>query len=420
MRFLYANIIMFAVAAVPACVQSPAVGTAYTNGVWYDGDAFVGRDVLVRDGLFAALGSGEPADVVDLDGAFVLPAFGEAHHHMVLCRADRIKQFLDAGIVYAGIMNHRVSSRACQAEMNTRESVEVINALAGVTAPDAHPTQIGARFLDPDNIDGEWVHHVADAEHLDTLWPRIDADRPDILKVFLSYSEEYEMLRDDENIPSWYRGLDPDLIPAIVEGAHERGLRVAAHVMSANDFDVSVNAGVDIVAHLPGFVRGPGFTDPPHHPWLVAAGHDDARYLISATSAQAAADRGALVITTVSDGGAGDVEQRNIATLRDAGVTLLIGSDRGEYNSVDEAVFLVESEFMPADEVVQSLSMTTPRALFPDRDIASFTPGAEATFVVLGGDPLADISALRDVRMLVKNGRVIRPVTSVDSSEDLP
>jgi imidazolonepropionase-like amidohydrolase len=346
---------------------------------------------------------------VDLHGGYVLPAFAEAHHHTVLCEPGRIGEFIDSGILYAGILNARVSSRECQARLHGESGIELVNALAGVTARGAHPSQIGRYFLEESDIDGEWVHYVDSAGELETRWPRIAATQPDLLKIFLSYSEDFERLRDDSDLPSWYRGLDPDLVGPLVERAHAGGLRVAAHVMSARDLSVAVDAGVDLIAHVPGFAPGNAFTPEIEHDYLTLLTPVNPRYFISAAQAAEAAARGVQVMTTVSGAPPNPAVRHNIATLRAAGVTLLVGSDRGEFNAVDEAVYLVEQGLIPAEEVVHSLAVSTPRALFPGRAVGALYPGDEASFVVLGGNPLQRISALRDVRRVTRRGMDLRP-----------
>lgn len=403
---------------VTACHSAPPIDetetvaetTAFVNGRWYDGAGFVHRAGYVRAGEFVTAPRGEPGATIDLEGASVLPAFTEAHHHMVLCDPGRIAEFIGAGILYAAVMNARVSSRACQAELHGNYGVEILNALAGLTATDAHPSQIGLFFLEENEIDGEWVHLVEDAGELDRVWPRLETNPPDLIKIFLSYSEDYARLRADSTIAPWYRGIDPILVTDIVQRAHAMGLRVAAHVMSAHDFGVAVDGGVDIVAHLPGFAPNAAFTEEPDHPYLSTLSTAPERYRIPLEVATRAAARGIGVVTTISGSGAPPTPNvaHNIQTLREAGVALLIGSDRGEFHAVDEAIFLVEEGLMPAEEVVHSLAVTTTRFLFPGRAVGELKPGAEATFVVLRGDPLTDIANLRDPLWVVKRGAVLR------------
>jgi hypothetical protein len=49
-------------------------------------------------------------------------------------------------------------------------------------------------------------------------------------------------------------------------------------------------------------------------------------------------------------------------------------------------------------------SEATPRAIFPGRQIGALADGYEASFVALGGDPLADIANVRQIRLRFKQG----------------
>jgi imidazolonepropionase-like amidohydrolase len=51
--------------------------------------------------------------------------------------------------------------------------------------------------------------------------------------------------------------------------------------------------------------------------------------------------------------------------------------------------------------------VTTPQAIFPKRKIGSLSPGYEASFLVLRGDPTADWKASREFRMRVKQGHAV-------------
>jgi imidazolonepropionase-like amidohydrolase len=398
--------------ATPEDPALAAATTAYTNGRWYDGERFVDRPAFVRDGTFVETPRAAAGATIDLKGGYVLPAFAEAHHHTVICEPGRIKKFIDAGVLYAAIMAASNSTRECQGKMHGPGSVEVVTALAGITAPNAHPTQIGLRWLKPEELDGVWVYLVESAADTDRIWPRIEEMQPDFLKIVLSYSEDYARLRDDPSIASWYRGLDPSLVAPIVERAHASNLRVAAHVMSAHDFEVAVDGGVDIIAHMPGFAPGAAFTGENDNPYFADLAPDSPRYRISSAAAARAAAKGVAVVTTLSGGPAiPPAAAANVETLRAANLTLLIGSDRGEFNSVDEAIYLVRNGILPAADAVRSLAQTTPQFFFPDRKVGALSEGGEATFVVLSGDPLAEIDRLRSPTWVIQRGKQLRPTT---------
>jgi imidazolonepropionase-like amidohydrolase len=50
---------------------------------------------------------------------------------------------------------------------------------------------------------------------------------------------------------------------------------------------------------------------------------------------------------------------------------------------------------------------TTPQAIFPSRKIGRLDEGYEASLLVLRGDPLKDLERLGDVRLRIKQGRVL-------------
>jgi predicted amidohydrolase YtcJ len=66
-------------------------------------------------------------------------------------------------------------------------------------------------------------------------WPEIKAGKPDFIKTYLIYSEEYAKRKDDKAYDGW-KGLDPALLPEIVRKAHRDGLRVSTHVETATIF----------------------------------------------------------------------------------------------------------------------------------------------------------------------------------------
>ncbi len=67
----------------------------YANANWYENGRFVRRSGFVQNGEFVEAPPNGADSVVDLGNKYVVPGFAEAHHHTVLCDAERIEQFLD-------------------------------------------------------------------------------------------------------------------------------------------------------------------------------------------------------------------------------------------------------------------------------------------------------------------------------------
>ena len=62
-----------------------SVQTVYeiTNGQWFDGETFQRTTFYVKDGYLTKTRPAVVDEVINLDGGFVLPPFGEAHTHKV-------------------------------------------------------------------------------------------------------------------------------------------------------------------------------------------------------------------------------------------------------------------------------------------------------------------------------------------------
>lgn len=91
------------------------------------------------------------------------------------------------------------------------------------------------------------------------------------------------------------------------------------------------------------------------------------------------------------------------------GVAICFGGDVGVFahgDNVRELEILVRYGMRPADAVVSATSGNA-RILHLD-DRGSVRPGLLADLIAVAGDPTRDVSALRDVRFVMKGGQVIR------------
>jgi imidazolonepropionase-like amidohydrolase len=262
-------------------------------------------------------------------------------------------------------------------------------------------------FDSKDEIAGIGYTEVADREELVRKWPDLIRQKPDFIKVMLSHSEEYDLRKDDQEYFG-YKGIDPDLVPDLVDLAHAEGLTVTAHIDTAADFHYAVSASVDEIAHLPG---------------------TDEREVIRSKDAYIAAEKDIAVITTISlttkikDDSPNYYEEimkqhaSNLQRLKDAGVRILVGSDMPYRDtSVGEAFLLYELGIFTSEELLKMWCETTPRSIFPGRNIGRLNEGFEASFLVLGGNPIEDFARVRNISMRVKQGRplVLENLDQVD------
>ncbi len=347
-----------------------------------------------------------------------MPPFGEAHNHNVE-QAGRVSEVLDAyrgaGVLYVQNLNSLPSTREELADtLRAAASLEVQFANGGLTGPGGHPSTIAAaniargRWTAADG-DGAFYHAISDTVTLDAAWRVLKTTKPDIVKVYLLYSDQYARRLSDSSTVGW-RGINPALLPGIVRRAHATGLRLAVHVETAVDFRTASGAGVDMIAHLPGF-RGDERT-------TLA---DPARFKLTDADARAAAQRQVAVVTTVSGlaryadeigdralrASADSLHVSNLRLLRGAGVRLAIGSDEYGDTSVGEAQYLHSLGLFTTAELLELWATTTPQVIFPERRIGRLAPGYEASFLVLDENPLDDFSAVSRIGRFVARGRTL-------------
>ena len=415
-----AVILLFALAAITSgtgFVDSPGgpPGRNYkfVNGQWFDGQTFQRKVFYSVGGVFVQRAPDRIDETLDLKNGFVVPPFADAHNHAIAGpnNIDKIlKHYLTDGIFYAKnpASIHRDTAQIAD-KINRPDGVDVVFANAGITATGGHPVKLYEQFLSkvkkpgPDGTFENIAYVIIDNQQdLEKKWPAILADHPDFIKGHLLYSEEFEKRRAD---PTYYgdKGLDPKVLTLLVAKAHEAGLRVSCHIETAQDFRSALAAGVDEINHMPGY-----FPDLKHPDWFSTTKED----------ADAAARKGVVVVTTtyvvVDEVKKQDevakmraIQAANLKLLRDAGVKIAIGPDVYTVTALDEAMNLESLSVFDNRALLKMWCETSAATIFPKRKIGLLADGYEASFLVLGGDPIARFENVRDIRMRFKQGEFI-------------
>lgn len=391
--------------AVSTAAPPASHGVEYGNGRWFDGSRFVPRTMYVVDGTFRRHRPATIDSIVDLGGGYVVPPFSDAHQHLYAPIDRTVRAYLHDGIFYVRDQaNAPLGRQAIDPQLNCPTAFDYVSANQGWTSPGGHPVEVikrGAALGEPmatiirDRLDPDLAELVDTPADVEKHWAYFMAGKPkpDFVKIFLLSSENYAKTRADPKFEG-NRGIDPALVPVIVGLAHKAGLKVSAHVYTAADFRYAINGGVDWIAHLPG---GKGRPEP---------------FLLTDADGALAKRRGVTVVTTITQHGDSTLTDQlvksqyahNIGVLRGHGVPLLLGSDRFGDTAATEAEALKRSGLFTNLELLRMWSVTTPRAIFPSRRIGQLRDGYEASFLVLGGDPLADFGNTRRIVRRVKQG----------------
>ena len=363
----------------------------FENGHWWEGDGFASGSRTVVDGVFAPAGPPvEPDHVVDLEGAWVVPPLADAHTHLAADTRDPSSEIVD--LARSGILHFKNPNSTSAGVARGRSALEKsglpVRALfsgSGITSPGGHPSQI---YEAAGASDG-WLA-VDSAASLEEAWERLLRPEPDFVKVYLEGAEDHvRVARDPEYRGK--RGMDPALLPEVMRRANEAGLPVSAHVRSAEDFRIAVRAGIDEINHLP-------------------------LEEITAEDADACAAAGVRVVTTVLSHrpthgveNLDAIHRTNLERLHRAGVELALGTDNGAVDVVDEILAVDRLEALPRESLLAAATTGSILACAPHGEPAAgeLAPGQEATFLVLDGNPLEDLAALRAIRTIRVRGETL-------------
>lgn len=197
------------------------------------------------------------------------------------------------------------------------------------------------------------------------------------------------------------------------------GCQVAAHAMGNEAIRRAVTAGVDTIEH--------GY------------GGDERTYALMA-------DRGTVLVPTLTlsyfqahfgqeRGILPDRQERakrildeqvaSVRRARRAGTAIGTGTDSigapvvTPEESVEELVLLSECDLPNAHVIAASTSVAAHVMGTPD-DTGAVAPGSLADLIAVPGDPLQDITALRDVRFVMKGGVVVKGEGALGPSEPSP
>ncbi len=374
----------------------------FANGLWFNGKNFAPRTFYSVDGVLRAAYGGEVDRTIDLQGRFIVPPFAEAHTHHFIDSATvdaQIADYFQRGIFYAKNPNNIPQLTAqIRARLNQRNSIDVAFANGGLTASGGHPVQIFDALARGGNLAGltqadmpNQAYFIIDNESdLEKRWPLITAGKPDFIKVYLEYSEEYERRKEDSTYFGC-RGMNPRLLPKIVARAHTESLRVAAHVNTAMDFHNALVAGVDEIAHLP-----------------LAK--------IEASDAELAARNGVVVVTTTTShrrtdhvSGLDVIHRLNLQLLHQRGVKLALGTDDNNHTVIEEAENLQRLHAFDNLTLLKLWVENTPQVIFSERKIGVLEEGYEASFLALEGNPITDFTNVRKIVLRFKQGQIIEP-----------
>ena len=432
---------MLALMIAAAATAQPRVDLAFVDGtvITADGRSTVAQAIAIANGTIVAVGTsaeiraltGADARVIELAGKSVMPTLISTHVHpgfqkgatyvaanfsrdTVMTDLNRALYFGISAVQSQGIERGDVMYRirADQAA-GTLGGARLLVAGRGIGAPNAGPGAAAYAGI---------AYEITTDTEARRAVEELAANRVDIVKVWV----------DDRNgrAPQLSRAL----YGAVIDAAHQRGLRVNAHVFYHADAEGLVAAGIDGLVHLVRDVEmsdalvaeivarnvyvNANMSNPRRStqvgipPWLTPA--DPMFALVNGSVAPELIAKVEASFRQRDSQAAADARERyailerSLRKLDAAGAKVVLGADTGVEDhpfGVAEHLELeamVDAGMSPAQALVAATSRAAEYLHLADR--GSLVPGKRADLLVLDASPLDDIVNTRRISRVFIDG----------------
>jgi imidazolonepropionase-like amidohydrolase len=192
---------------------------------------------------------------------------------------------------------------------------------------------------------------------------------------------------------------------AAIEEAHKAGRRTATHAQGTTGIKNAIGAGIDSIEH--------GFhLDDEAIEMMLERGV----FLVPTLAApyhilEAGIESGIPAYAIEKTERAADAHKRAFRRAHKAGVRIAAGNDGGTpFNRSENLAVELELMVQTGMTTAEALSCANVEAaalLGLEDQVGTVEPGKLADLVVLDSDPLAEISAVRQVHMVIKGGQVV-------------
>jgi imidazolonepropionase-like amidohydrolase len=363
----------------PDITDQPAT-LALVNGTLVDGtgaDPVPDAVILIADDKILAVGSQETINIpegvrtVDVGGATILPGFINAHVHYGFDKAN-LRAWAEGGVTTVrdeSALPHQI------AQLKTfRAEVEA----------DPHYARLvsaGTMLTVPGGYGDLFVSSPEDARQ--KVFNELDAGA-DMIKVSLE-----DGYTGTHGLPK----LTPEELEAIVSAAHERGALVSGHITQGAYLQPLLDAGVDDIAHLPY-----DYIPPKSLRQMVEKG------IYLTPTFTVFRNYGAPVATVVE----------NLKQFTGLGGQVALGNDYGggpgnfELGIPMYEIQMMSRAGMTPMQIIIACTKNAAHVAHIEVEVGTLEPGKFADILIVGGNPLEDLQALTDVRMVIHNGVIIR------------
>ncbi|MGW7543127.1 amidohydrolase family protein [Streptomyces sp. NPDC054770] len=203
---------------------------------------------------------------------------------------------------------------------------------------------------------------------------------------------------------SWQSQFSGDELRALVDEAHQAGVPVAAHAHGVDGISAVVDAGVDTIEHCS---------------WMTEDGFGLRRDVLKKII-----DRDIAVCPAVSPHWQmvprvfGEERAKvlfgQVREMAEAGVKLVAGTDAGVQRTGFDGSLVPALAFyahlgITNDRIIDMATAHAADALGLGSSVGRIAPGFYADLLVVSGDPLTDLDALKEIRAVIAAGQMREP-----------
>ncbi|SHG94798.1 amidohydrolase family protein [Streptoalloteichus hindustanus] len=370
--------------------------------------------VLIEDATIRAVGARReierraPAGTawVEYAGATILPGLIDAHVHLALDASEnpvnalieadddtvlrgmaaRAAQALHAGVTTVRDLGDRdglIFSLRGEIEGGSRVGPRILASGPPVTVPGGHCWFFGGE------VDGE--------EQIRARVRRNAELGADVIKVMASGGSI-----TPGGAAMWEPQFTTEQLRVVVDEAARHGLPVAAHAHGTGSIAAAVAAGANTIEHCTFFDSQREFEYEHREDLAVAMARDGIAACVETSLHWRAA--------FARDADYAWRRYRRISWLDAHGVPLAVGTDSGLSGSTFDALTLglevYEHIGFPRERIIELTTANNASVLGHGDHLGRLAPGYDADILVVDGDPLASLAALREVRAVFSRGRL--------------